>query len=257
MDDPKSTPRVDDAHRIGNYLRHKGQKRRKAMMRTADDTETPTTRRRARLTAWSGIAGALFLGAAVYLVLSLSPAGTGPDAAQTISDFYAEGGNRSGLVVAEPLSIVGGFLLLWFLSQLTGNVHVDQGGSRRHSNPALAGGVTFIVLAFASVTAHTTVAGSAAFFSAFEADPHTAMLFSHLGYVLLAGSMVGAAVLLAATGRRLRGAAGGPRWLGTTAYVLFPISLLSFFFVYLPLMLFLIWILLVSVSTLRKNQIPA
>jgi hypothetical protein len=48
----------------------------------------------------------------------------------------------------------------------------------------------------------------------------------------------------------------GPRWLGTVAYVLAPISLLSVFFVYLPLLLFLVWILLVSVSKLRRDQIP-
>jgi hypothetical protein len=228
------------------------------MVTTALDTgrEASTTPRGRRLAAWSGIAGAVVLGAANYLVLSLSPQGSGPDAAQRISDFYLEGGNSGGLLVAEPLSIVGGFLLLWFVGYLTGILREKEVASGRYSSAALGGGVTFVVLAFASITAQTTVAGSTSFYSAFEVDPQAALLFSHLGYVLLVGAMVGAAVLLAATGVQLRRGAVGPRWLGTVAYVLAPISLLSVFFVYLPLLLFLVWILLVSVSKLRRDQIP-
>lgn len=227
------------------------------MVTTALNTgrEASTKPRGRRLAAWSGIAGAVLLGAAAYLVISLSPLGSGPDAAQRISDFYLEGGNSGGLLVAEPLSIVGGFFLLWFVGYLTGTLRGSEDGSGRYSTPALAGGVTFVVLAFASITAQTTVAGSTSFFSAFEVDPYTAMLFSHLGYILLVGAMAGAAVLLAATGVQLRRGAVGPRWLGTVAYVLAPVSLLSFFFVYLPLLLFLVWILLVSMSRLRTDQV--
>jgi hypothetical protein len=156
-------------------------------------------------------------------------------------------------VAAEPLSLLGGFLFLWFLGQLTGRLREVEGGSSRYPLPVLGGGVAFVVLAFASVTAHTTVAGSLAFFETFEPDPHTAMLFSHLGYVLLAGSMAGAAVLLASGGALIRRTSTLPRWLGTMAYVLLPISLVSIFFVYLPLVLFLIWTLLVSVSMLRTD----
>lgn len=229
------------------------------MMSRLDDTETeakttPQARRRA---AWSGIAGALLLGAAAYLVLSSSPAGTGSDAVRNISDFYSEGGNRSGLLVAEPLSIVGGFFLLWFLGHLAGRLRTAEVGAARYADSALAGGATFIVLAFASLTASTTVAGLMAFSSAFEADPHTAMLFSHLAYVLLAGAMVGAAVLLAAAGSQIRRTQMIPRWLGTAAYVLAPISILAFPFIYLAVALFLIWILLVSGSMLRESQTPA
>jgi hypothetical protein len=228
------------------------------MMKTAANIGTgPKTPRGRRLAGWSGIGGALLLGAAAYLVLSLPPAGGGPDAAQTISNFYMEGTGRSFLVVAEPLSLTGGFLLLWFLGHLTGRLPVAEGGSGRYPNSALAGGVMFIVLAFASVTVGATVAGSVAFSPAFEVDPHTAMLFSHLGYVLLTGAMVGAAALLASEGRHIRQTSSVPRWLGTMAYVLVPVSLLSLFFAYLPLALFLIWILLVSVAMLRKAQTAA
>lgn len=219
---------------------------------TTNETEREMARGR-RLAAWSGIGGALLLGTAAYLVLSLSPLGADPDAAQRISDFYASGTDRSILLVAEPLSLVGGFFLLWFLGHLTGRPPTGERGSSHYPNSSLAGGVTFIVLTFASSTAATTVAGSVSFFEAFRVDPHTAMLFSHLSYVLLAGAMFGAAVLLAAEGRHIRQTSAAPRWLGTMAYVLVPLSLLSFFFVYVPLMLFLIWILLLSVSTLQKN----
>jgi len=228
------------------------------MVTTTLDTgrEASTASQGRRLAAWSGIAGAVVVGAAAYLVLSLSPEGSGADATQRISDFYLGDGNSGGLLVAEPLSIVGGFLLLWFFGNLTGTLRGSKVDSGRYTSAALAGGVTFVVLAFASITAQTTVAGSTSFYPAFEVDPHAALMFSHLGYILLAGAMAAAAVLLAATGVQLRRGAVGPRWLGTVAYVLVPISLLSMFFVYLPLLLFLIWVLLVSMSRLRTDQIP-
>ena len=222
-------------------------------MTVGAETEVTPTRRGQRLAAWSGIAGALLLGAAAYLISSLSPSGSGRGAVRRISDFYAEGGDSNTLVAAEPLSLIGGFLFLWFLSQLVARLRKSEGAPSRSSIPVPVGGVTFIVLAFTAITAQTTVAGSLVFFDAFKPDPHTAMLFSHLGYVLLTGAMLGAAVLLAGAGALIRRTSTLPRWLGTTAFVLLPISLISIFFVWLPLVLFLIWTVLVGVYMLRTE----
>lgn len=222
-------------------------------MTAAIDHDRPRGNRMHRrpLAAWSGIVGALFLAGATYLIL-LSPQGSDPDAPRSITEFYAEGGSSGGLLFAEPLSILGAFLILWFLGNLASMLHPQAPNSDVH--PILAGGTSFVILALASIVTQTTLAGSQSFFPAFQVDPHTSLALSHLGYVLMAGAMVGAAILLARAGSMIRRGATAPRWLGSSAYALVPMSMLSMFFVYLPVALFLLWIMLVGVSLLSNTR---
>lgn len=226
-------------------------------MTTAIDSKRQQTKPAGRglLAAWSGIVGALLLAAANWQILSLSPPASEANAAQTISEFYAKEGNTGGLLVAEPLSIVGAFFFLWFLAHLATLLSRETASTGSHR--ILAGGVTFVVLAFASMVAQTTVAGARSFYSAFEVDPYTSMALSHAGYILLVGAMAGTAVLLAGAGALIRRGSTVSRWLGSTAYVLVPLSLISMLFPYLPLALFLLWITLVSISLLRSQRAAA
>lgn len=183
------------------------------------------------------VAGPLLLGVAALLVFLVGPRISGSDAPAEIDTFYSDGGSNL-MLVAEPLALVGMFAFLWLVGRVSVSVATrDENGSR--AAVAFAGGIAFAILAGASLVVHTTVAGTAAFSNSFEAEPNTAMLFSHLGYVLMAAAMIGAATMAFATVGALQ--TTGNRGLVKATYVVGVLGLIANLFVYLPLVLFLIW----------------
>lgn len=162
-----------------------------------------------------------------------------------------DNGDSNILLIAEPLALVGMFAFLWLTGRLrAGIARVDKNEARASS--AFGGGLAFALLAAASLTAHTTVAGTTAFSSSFEIDPNTAMLFSHFGYVSLAGAMIGAAVMAFATVGALR-AIGRPALVKAT-YVVGGLSLIANLFVYAPMIVYLIWTVAVGVVLAKSDQ---
>ncbi|MGH2747105.1 MAG: hypothetical protein ACRDKB_04165 [Actinomycetota bacterium] len=195
------------------------------------------SRRRGIATAssWSRaavVAGPLFLAIAALLVFSVAPTISGSGAPARIEEFYSDNGDSNILLIAEPLALVGMFAFLWLVGRIrTGIAHMDKNESR--AVVAFGGGIAFAVLAGASLIAHTTVAGATAFSSSFQVDVDTAMLFSHFGYVAMAGAMIGAAVMAFATVGALR-AMGRPALVRAT-YIVGVLSLIANLFVYAPL----------------------
>lgn len=197
------------------------------------------------------VAGPLLFAIAALLVFSVAPTISGSGAPARIEDFYSDNGDSTILLIAEPLALVGMFAFLWLLGRIrTGIAHVDKNDSR--AGLVFGGGIAFAVLAGASLIAHTTVAGATAFSSSFEVDPHTAMLFSHFGYVAMAGAMIGAAVMAFSTAGTLR--AMGRQALVRATYVVGVLSLIANLFVYAPLIVYLIWVVIVGFVVLRTDQ---
>jgi hypothetical protein len=197
------------------------------------------------------VAGPLFLGIAALLVFSVAPAISGSDAPAEIAEFYSDDGDSNLLLIAEPLALLGIFAFLWLVGCIrTAIAYVDQNESR--AVVVLVGGIAFAVLAGVSLTASTTVAGATSFSSSFEIDPHTAMLFSHFGYVVMAGAMIGAAAMVFATLRALR--AMGRVGLVRATYVVGVLSLIANLFVYVPLVVYLVWAVIVGFVVLRTDQ---
>ena len=183
------------------------------------------------------VAGPLLLGVAASLVFLVGPSISGSDAPAEIDTFYSDGGSNL-MLAAEPLALVGMFAFLWLVGRVRVSVATrDENGS--HAAVAFAGGIAFAILAGASLVVHTTVAGTAAFSNSFEAESNTAMLFSHLGYVLMAAAMIGAATMAFATVGALQ--TTGHRGLVKATYVVGVLGLIANLFVYPPLVLFLIW----------------
>jgi len=194
--------------------------------------------------AWSGVAGAVLLIAAAFISFWFPPQISGSDAAQEIESFYADSTQRSLFLTLEPLGILGGAFLLWFAGHLRARL-----GSKDDRYAAVAfGGVTaFSVLAIASFMAQSTIAGTVAFTDAFVLDPHVAMVFSHLAYVLLMGAAAAAGVTLFAAARAAEGRSR------TARYVLASLCIVGVAFVYLPVIAFLVWS--ATVSWGRATQI--
>lgn len=100
----------------------------------------------------------------------------------------------------------------------------------------------FAGLYFVSIVAQTTIAGTQLIAPAYTVDPNLAMVFVHTAYVLMAGAMLGAAVMALAVARWVRGDPGVPRRLRPASVVAAALSLASIFLAIIPLLVFLIWI---------------
>jgi hypothetical protein len=98
------------------------------------------------------------------------------------------------------------------------------------------------------MVADTVIAGTMSFTKAFSFDPDLAMVLSHFGYVTKVGAAIAAGVVAGTAGAAMRRGSIGTRGLGTFGYVVAGLAVLSIFFVYLPLVIFLIWALITSLK---------
>lgn len=208
-----------------------------------------------RWSVWSGVGGAILLIVAAGLVVSTAPQISGSDAAQKITAFYTDDGKRATLLSAEFLSLLGAFLFLWFIGGLRVLLESWEGDDGKYASSAYAGGVVFAVLTVAALIVDTNMAGALSFSDSLSLDTNTAILLAHLGYVLHAGAMMGAAVTLFATGRAARRTKTRKR-LEIASYVLGTLSLLSLLMVWIPMLLFLIWVVIVSLTVLKATPVP-
>lgn len=198
----------------------------------------------------AALVGPVALLAAALLVFTLVPSSSGAEAATKTAEFYSDDGDGSTLVIAEPLALIGMFAFLG----LTGHVrHGLRAIDATNQWPAMAfaGGVAFSVLAAISLVAQTTVAGAGSFSPSFEADPHTAMLLSHFGYLTLAAALIGGSVMAFSVAGALRPT---NRRSATVAYVVGALGLIGMLFVYLPLTVFLLWVAVMGVKLRSRTR---
>jgi hypothetical protein len=196
-------------------------------------------------------AAAVLLAVVGLGIFLLSPEISGADASRTIRDFYADSGDPGRLAMFEPLGFLAVFSFVWFVARLHRSV-ADSPGGERYASAIATGGAVFAGLSAASFVVYTTVAGTTVFTDAFNVDANTAMLFSHLGYVLLAGAMVGASVMVLASTRAVQALTPERKMFIRTGYVVGVLSLLSLMFVFLPLIAFAIWVGTAGASLTRS-----
>jgi hypothetical protein len=196
-----------------------------------------------------GLAATILVGIGPILVLLAAVELSDPNAPGLIEAFYADRSRWQPMLIAEPAALLGLVVFLAFVGRLRAAL-----GETVTTASLSAGAVVFAALGFASIAAQTTTAGTAIFAPAFEPDPHVAMALSHLGYVLLAGAMMGAATMAFAVARAVRRSPRLPRWLGPPSLGLGVLCLGSIFFVYAPLLLFLVWLPVLGVIASRPAR---
>ena len=209
-----------------------------------------TTGRWARVGAWAGVAGAALFVVGEYVVLGNVPDMRGDQAVTKLTDLLNDPGKRNVVMIGEFAALAGGALILWFATRLYATLRVADETPARKSVASALGLGGFAILAMLSLILQTTMAGTAAFSPAFEPDPHTAMVFAHLGYVVMAGAMMCAAVALAAASGLIRsGTTVLPARLGTAGRVVAVLAVVSFVFVYGGLLLVSIWTAVAALNT--------
>ena len=88
-------------------------------------------------------------------------------------------------------------------------------------------------------------------------ERHAPDVVVHTAYVLMAGAMLGAAVMALAVARAVRGDPGVPRWLRPASVVVAVLSLASIFLAIIPLLVFLIWIAALGIIVSAQSGRPA
>jgi hypothetical protein len=176
---------------------------------------------------------------AVALALSVN---TGDNPSE-VQRWYADSGNRTQEFVAWFLYIAAAIAFLSFLGTLRDMLVRAEGGPGTLSALVFGPGIAFTVLL---VTGVSLFAAPAALGDEndFKLDPNTAEIFSDAGYfVLVAGGMIASIVVLATSMAALRTGVL-PSWLGWIGLIVAVAMLFSVFF--LPLLVFLAWVLAVS-----------
>lgn len=211
---------------------------------------------RDRLERFALLAGAL--GAVLWVVslFVLEGAGNpaGPSGGGEIAEFYRD--NRTPILIAGTLHVLGGFLFLWFVAAL--RPVLDAGGSPSWLTTAtLVGGTAGGALMLAMTGGQTTGATT----DTELLTPDTAIVFWRLAHGFFVAAEIALAVFLGALSLLALRRLVLPRWLGwfglvvTVLLLIPPIGWAALLFL-LPL-----WLIAASVVLWRRSavvgEIPA
>ena len=203
--------------------------------------------------SWSrfgGIAGILF---AVLFTLGviLPDLPSGGDSAAVVDEFYADSGNRTTVIVAAYLIVLAGLAFLGFVSELYRGLRRAEGDSGSLATMALAGGVLFIGMLYASSSAWANVPGGMEMAGESQPSSEIPIWFTQLGYgdLLLYGMFAAIAVIVPTSVLALRTGAL-PRW---QAWIGFACAFVLLFGVmFLPMIALPIWAIAIGVAMLKS-----
>ncbi|MGP3984030.1 hypothetical protein [Streptomyces sp. KR80] len=215
---------------------------------------------------WAGVAGILSAGllAAGQALVWRAPDDDEPGVLLDFARFYRDGGNQDLAQWSVSMTLLGGFLFVWFLVALLRVVRAAEAGTGRMGSLTLAmliGGTLFLVFALMAAIAGNIFAITAQIWDAFPVDdPRTsivAMVLLDVSYAASVAAMAGAAVLLFALWRLMERTHAVPRWLGWFAFLVAVLSLGGPFTAWGTVMLFALWVLVTSVVLIFRAAAPA
>jgi hypothetical protein len=197
---------------------------------------------RDRWQRWSPLAGVAF---AVLFLAALGVSESGPgDTPEEVAEWYGDEGNRGASFFVFFLLAAAALSFLWLLGALRSALVRAEGDPARWTALSFGAGVASATLLLASASLYVTPAASAAE-DQFPFDPSTANALANAGFMLLTCSAMAGALLVLATSIVAHRTGFLPRWLALAGFVVAPILLFTIFF--LPLFLWLAWVLVLSV----------
>ncbi len=170
------------------------------------------------------------------------------DAPEHILTVYDDSGVRTRIIAGAFVLALAGVFFLGFLANLCSVMRAAEGGTGPMPTLALAGGVSFVAMTFASGALLTVLPLLMSFDEvSAHVDPDLAAVVVQLGYLLLLliFGLFAASVLVLATSVIAGRTALLPRWLARSGFVLAPLLLLGF--AGPPLFLLLLWVVAVSI----------
>jgi hypothetical protein len=202
---------------------------------------------RDRWQRWSPLAGIAF---AVLFLAALGVSVSGPgDTPEEVAEWYADEGNRGAAFLVFFLLTAAAIAFLWFLGALRSVLVRAEGDRARWTTVAFAAGVASATLLLASASLYIAPAATAGDES-FAFDPSTAETFSNAGFALLVSSTMAGALLVLATSIVAYRTGLLPAWLALGGFLVAAVLLLAI--LYVPLFVWLAWVLAVSVVLLVR-----
>jgi len=193
---------------------------------------------------WSPATGILFV--ALWIIAFAITDGS-PDSGSSnakIVDYYADSGHRARDIVGLFLILAAALLFLCFLSSLRTRLARAEGGAGPMTAAAFGSGLVSTALWFVAVVVFTAPSFARSDTSKFQLDPDTFRVLNDLGYSIWFGGTTIAAVLVAATAVLSRRTGLLPTWLTWLSFAVAATLLVAFLFV--PILIFLGWVLVVS-----------
>jgi hypothetical protein len=207
----------------------------------------------ARIAAVSGLLFAVLFVVALVL-LHRAPNLGDPDS--TYTTFYADGGDQLFVAIGLYLVPFAGIAFLWHMTAMRNvlDTLTPAPSSMAHGLNLLAG-IIFVTLLFAGTAAVGAVAFGVYFGHAAAGDPQTARALTAVGYGLVFVFAVrGAGMFALTTTTLLRNAKVLPTVAAVVAYLLAAFLLLAVTKNPIALLVFPVWVVLVSVFLLRHAR---
>ena len=193
---------------------------------------------------WSAVAGVLFV--ALFAVALALSGNTGNTPAE-VQEWYADDGNQIKQIIAWFLYVASALAFLSFLGTLRDMLVRAEGGPGTLSSLVFGPGLVFTALYICGVSLFAAPAALARD-SDFTLDPNTASMLNNAGYFTLVGGVMVAAILVLSASTAALRTGILPQWLGWAGLLVAVAMLFAFFF--LPILLFVAWVLVVSLVML-------
>jgi magnesium-transporting ATPase (P-type) len=193
---------------------------------------------------WSALAGVLFV---ALFAVALALSGNTGDTPSEVQQWYADDGNQTKQIVAWFLYVGSALAFLSFLGTLRDMLVRAEGGPGTLSALVFGPGLVFAALYVAGVSLFAAPA-SLADDTDFKLDSNTAQLFNNAGYFLLVGGVMVASILVLSTSTAALRTGILPAWLGWAGLIVAVAMIFAFFL--LPILVFVAWVLVVSLVML-------
>jgi hypothetical protein len=203
---------------------------------------------------WAPLSGVVFVLLWILVFFGLDDDGAG-DSDSEILAWYADSGNRNNQLVTFFLILASVLFFIWFVSVLRGRLASAEGTPGSHT--VLAFGAGLVASALWSVASVFFMALSFAVDDSnrFVVDPNTYRLIDNMGYAIwFSGTTVAALLVFATALLSLKGQIV-PTWLAWLSLVVAATMLVSFMFI--PFLIFLGWVLVVSLVLVFRKPTPA
>jgi magnesium-transporting ATPase (P-type) len=179
--------------------------------------------------------------------VALALSGNTGDTPSEVQQWYADDGNQTKQIVAWFLYVGSALAFLSFLGTLRDMLVRAEGGPGTLSALVFGPGLVFAALYVAGVSLFAAPA-SLADDTDFKLDSNTAQLFNNAGYFLLVGGVMVASILVLSTSTAALRTGILPAWLGWAGLIVAVAMIFAFFF--LPILVFVAWVLVVSLVML-------
>jgi hypothetical protein len=216
---------------------------------------TPRTETRGTTLRWGGIAAIAFAVLFVVGVLMVSDTPEGDESNAEWLRYYADSDNRRMIVIGAFVLALAALAFLVFLGVLRERLRNTAPGAEWFGTTAFASGLLFVAMLAVATLGTASTSASVEFGDApVVRDADVLRTFESLGFGALLLFGAAAAGLLIITSSVAGGRASlFPRWLVVTGYVAGVIVLLGGLF-FIPLVLFVLWMLVVGVVMLRRTS---